>query len=258
MRTLSLTCRMAITRERKRNPGRRSQKLASKPRSKPKVGGTGTPIQRASATRSKSRIPNIAAVRVPAAIPMTEFQARSSRFPRSMRPTTHSKVTAATTGAAAGDAPSGTRVSMANAMGMTVTATSAVSVPDTTGVMMRRSSTRRPASASWQSPPAKTSTPSRAGPPATRASAPTPMEAPEAPMTVSVPPPRPTKRLAWTIVRRPPITMLAKTAQERYSSLWFATRVTIVVTTTTGRHTRTAVCTPITRLATGGGRSSAA
>ena len=100
-------------------------------------------------------------------------------------------------------------------MGITVTEMSAMSVPDTTGVMIRRSRTRRAATPSWKSPEAITSTASSAGPPAASASTATPIEAPEAPMTIRLAPPRPATRRAWTMVVSPPMTMLAKMAQER-------------------------------------------
>ena len=107
MRNESLTCLTVITKVTKRKPGRSSQKLASKFMSSPDVAIVGMPIQRASATRLKSRIPNSAAVMHPAPIPITGVQARTSRGPRSIRPRTHSRVTAATVGAAAAGAPCG-------------------------------------------------------------------------------------------------------------------------------------------------------
>ncbi len=56
-------------------------------------------------------------------------------------------VAAATDGPAASDAPSGTSFSLPTAIDMTVTAISMSAVPETTGVMIRRSSGSHAASA---------------------------------------------------------------------------------------------------------------
>ena len=160
--------------------------------------------------------------RIPPPIPMIGVQARSLRGARSMSATTASIVTAAIAGAAAGEALSGTRVSMAKPIGITVTETSASRVPETSGVMMRRSSARRAANANWQSADATTSVPSSAGPPVTRASTATPMEAPDIPITIRLPAPNGPILFACTMVRSPPITMPAKIAHDRYSGLWSA------------------------------------
>ena len=213
--TESVTCRTVMTKVTKRKPGRSIQKAGPNPRSSPDVAIAGMPSQRAFATRSKSRIPKSAAVRQPAPMARTGVQARTIRLPRSIRPTTARSVTAVTVGAAAAWASSGTRVSMAYPIGITVTATSAMSVPDTTGVMIRLRSASRAARANWQRAETTTSVPRSAGPPAASARTATPTEAPDAPITVSVPAPIPPMRTAWTIVMRPPMTIAAKMAHER-------------------------------------------
>ena len=75
----------------------------------------------------------------------------------------------AVSGAAEGLAPSGTWRSRSNRSGMTVTAMSMITVPATTGVMMRRRSASFHESPNWKSEEAMTSVASRPGPPSTSA-----------------------------------------------------------------------------------------
>ena len=81
--------------------------------------------------------------RSPETMPMTGAQRRQTPAARRVTATVTTIVTAALTGAAAGEAPSGTWVSMSKTMGMTVTAISMITVPHTVGVKSRRSSASR-------------------------------------------------------------------------------------------------------------------
>ena len=215
MRTESPTCLIVITKVTNRKPGSSTQKLGPKLVSSPGRTMVGKPNHETAPTRDRSTAPKSAAVAHPAPIASTAFNARRAREPRSMTPTATTRVTAAMTGAAAAGASAGTRDSMANPNGMTVTEMSAMKVPDTTGVMMRLSSASRLARPNWKRAETTTSVPSSGGPPATRATSATPIDAPDAPITVSVPAPIRRAPTAWRIVVSPPTTMLAKIAQAR-------------------------------------------
>ena len=68
---------------------------------------------------------------------------------RSVATTETSNVTPAIAGPAAGGAPVGTSWTLSNAMGNTLTAISIVTLPETTGVKIRRSVGSHQASAIW-------------------------------------------------------------------------------------------------------------
>ena len=86
-------------------------------------------------------------------------------------------------GAAIGDAFSGTSLSVSNMMGITATAISMITVPETTGVKIRRSQDRREASRNWKRDEMTIRLAIVAGPPSTSAVTQTAMNAPEVPMT---------------------------------------------------------------------------
>ena len=112
-----------------------------------------------------------------------------------------------------GTDPSGTSFSVPNTIGMTVTAISMMTVPDTTGVNIRRSSERRAASMNWKRDDMTISVAIVAGPPLTRAATHTAMNAPDVPMTRMCPEPiRPTLT-AWRMVVTPLISSAPKAAQ---------------------------------------------
>ena len=113
---------------------------------------------------------------------MTGAQRRQTPAARRVTATVTTIVTAALTGAAAGDAPSGTWVSMSKTMGMTVTAISMITVPQTVGVKSRRSSASRTERANCTRAEAATSDASIPGPPSARAVTQTAMKAPEVPI----------------------------------------------------------------------------
>ena len=98
-------------------------------------------------------------------------------------------VTVAHAGAADAGVPSGTSVNMRKTTGMMVTAINAITVPDTTGVMMRRSNESRAASPNWKSEDATISVASNAGPPSMSAVTQTAMKAPDVPMMSTCPAP---------------------------------------------------------------------
>ena len=123
------------------------------------------------------------------------------------------RVTAALTGAAAAGVPRGTVVSMSKRIGMTVAAIRAITVPATTGVMMRRSMESLAASANWNTAEMTIRVASRPGPPSTSAATQTAMKAPEVPMMRMWPAPNRPTRTACRIVLRPLMTSAAKTAQ---------------------------------------------
>ena len=85
-------------------------------------------------------------------------------------------------GAALEDEPSGTSVSMPNTMGNTVVAISMMTVPETTGVNMRRRSDRRAAIANWNSDDTTMRLAIVAGPASTIAATHTAMNAPDVPI----------------------------------------------------------------------------
>ena len=127
-------------------------------------------------------------------------------------------VAKAANGEAAEGVPSGTSASMPNTMGMTVAAISMMTVPETTGVKIRRSTERRAARANWNSADMTTRLAITAGPPSTSAATQTAKNAPEAPMTRMCPAPMRQTRAAWMMVVMPLISSAANTAHARYSA----------------------------------------
>ena len=79
-------------------------------------------------------------------MPMTGDHSRHVAGARSTSAAMIPRVTIATAGAATGDAPSGTSFRVSNTMGITVTGINIITVPETTGVNIRRSRERRAAS----------------------------------------------------------------------------------------------------------------
>ena len=90
-------------------------------------------------------------------------------------------------GAAAGSVPSGTSVSVPNTIGMTVAAINIITVPETTGVNMRRSSESRAARRNWSSDDTTMRLAIVDGPPFNRAATQTAMKAPDVPMMSTCP-----------------------------------------------------------------------
>ena len=86
-------------------------------------------------------------------------------------------------------------------MGMTVAAMSMITVPETTGVNMRRSSERRAAIMNWNADDTTTRLAIVAGPPSDRDATHTAMNAPDVPMINTCPEPmRPTRTACSTVV----------------------------------------------------------
>ena len=92
------------------------------------------------------------------------------------------RVARVVTTAAVGEASSGTSVSMPNTMGITVAAISMMTVPDTTGVNIRRRSDSRAAMANWNSDDTTIRLAIVAGPAVTSAATHTAMNAPDVPI----------------------------------------------------------------------------
>ena len=147
-------------------------------------------------------------------MPMTGDHSRSDDGARSTSAATMARVVAAATGAATGDVPSGTSFSVSNTTGMTVAAISMMTVPETTGVNIRRSSESRAASANWNSDDTTTRLAIVEGPPSVSAATHTAMNAPDVPMMSTYPEPmRPTRTACRTVVT-PLTSSAAKTAQD--------------------------------------------
>ena len=130
---------IACTRPTIRNIGSSPQKPAVGVRSSPGNRLSGIPTQGDATRCSKSYSPNGTAATHPAAIPISSDQGRQIRGARSINIVVTTNVTAATHGPAAKVAPSGTSFIRSKAMGRTMAAISMSTVPETTGVMMRRS-----------------------------------------------------------------------------------------------------------------------
>ena len=79
-------------------------------------------------------------------MPMSGDHSRHAGEARNTSAATVTRVARAAVGAAAGDVPSGTSFRVSNTMGATVTGISMITVPETTGVNIRRSSESRAAS----------------------------------------------------------------------------------------------------------------
>ena len=110
-------------------------------------------------------MPKTPATTQPEMMPMTGAQRRQTPAARRVTATVMTIVAAALAGAAAGDAPSVTWGSMSKMMGMTVTAISMITVPQTVGVKMRRSRASRADRANCTRAEAATSEASIPGPP---------------------------------------------------------------------------------------------
>ena len=83
-------------------------------------------------------MPKSAATTDPATTPRTGAHRRSAPVDFSAKPTTTRTVARAVSGAAADGLPSGTSLSMSKTTGITVTAISRSTVPETVGVRTRR------------------------------------------------------------------------------------------------------------------------
>ena len=79
-------------------------------------------------------------------MPMTGDHSRHADGARSTSAVMIPRVIIATVGAAAGDVPSGTSFRVSNTIGITVTGINIITVPETTGVNIRRNNERRAAS----------------------------------------------------------------------------------------------------------------
>ena len=154
----------------------------------------GTPTQAASATCWTSYRPNGAPTAHPTAMPMIGDQRRQAGGALRTRTATVTSVAAAVSGAAAPDVFSGAAVMVSKTIGMTVAAISMMTVPETTGVKMRRNRESRAESANWKSAEMTMRVAIREGPPSTIAATQTAMKAPDVPMMSTCPAPtRPTR-----------------------------------------------------------------
>ena len=147
-------------------------------------------------------------------MPITGDQTRQVGGARSTSTTTVTMVTSAAAGAAACDISSPTSPMVSNTSGMTVAAISMITVPETTGVNIRRSTDSRAASANWNSDDTTTRLAIVAGPPSTRAATQTAMNAPDVPIISTWPDPNRPTRTAWRIVVAPLTSSAAKTAHD--------------------------------------------
>ena len=163
----------------------------------------GTPTQGASSIVCTSYSPNGAATAQPTAMPMTGDHSRKAGGARSTSPATVTSVASAAAGATPAGVPSGASVSVLNTNGKTVAAISMMTVPDTTGVNIRRSSDSRAASRNWKSDDTTIKLAIVSGPPLTKAATHTAMNAPDVPMTSRCPAPTLPNRTACRTVVTP-------------------------------------------------------
>ena len=147
---VSLMTLMPRTTVRIANVGRSAQNSTPGVRSTPGNCASGMPTHGASITRCRSYIPNAAASAQPTPMLMNADQSRHAPEARNASTVEATSVASATAGAAPAGAPSGTSAIRANATGTTVTAMSISTVPETTGVMSRRSNGSQAASANWK------------------------------------------------------------------------------------------------------------
>ena len=213
MATASPMVSIAPTRVTNTNAGSRAQNEAPRFHSNPFQPPAGTPTQGEEAIRSTSYNPNIDATPQPTTMPITGDHNLQAPLARRHSAATVTRVTPAVTGAAAGGVPSGTSDSIPNAIGMMVTAISMITVPETTGVRILRSSDSRADRANWNSDETTTRVASSAGPPSTSAATQTAMKAPEVPMMRTCPEPTRPMRTACSTVVIPLTTSAAKMAQ---------------------------------------------
>ena len=183
------------------NAGSSPQNSGPGLRSNPGHAPRGTPTHGASSIACASYSPKGAATAQPTTIPMIGDHSRHLGGARSTSTRTVTMVATVTMGAAVEDEPSGTSVSMPNMMGNTVAAISMMTVPDTTGVNIRRSSDRRAAMANWNSDDTTMRLAIVAGPAVTSAATHTAMNAPEVPIMSTWPAPmRPSRAACRTVV----------------------------------------------------------
>ena len=129
------------------NAGRSAQNSTPSVTSNPGHDETeGMPSHAASSTFCTLYSPKGTATAQPTAMPMSGDHSRNAKGARNTSPVTVARVAKATAGAASDDVPSGTSFSVSNTIGITVTGISMITVPETTGVKMRRSSESRAAS----------------------------------------------------------------------------------------------------------------
>ena len=148
-------------------------------------------------------------------MPISGDHSRHAGGARNTSPVTVARVTSAATGAAAGAVPSGTCVSASNTRGITVTAINMITVPETTGVKMRRNSGSRAASRNWNIDETTMRLAIVAGPPTFNAVTQTAINAPEVPMMSTCPAPNRPTRAAWRTVVAPLTSSAAKMAHDR-------------------------------------------
>ena len=147
MATPSPMVSMAPTRVTTTNAGRSAQNFASGVRSNPGHASRGAPTQGASSTCAVSYSPKRAPTEQPTTMPMSGDHSRNAGGARSISAAMTTRVATAVAGAAAGDALSGTSLSESKTIGITVTGISMITVPETAGVNIRRSSDSRAARA---------------------------------------------------------------------------------------------------------------
>ena len=141
-----------------------------------------------------------------------------SRHPpgaRSASTVATANVAAATEVPAAGSTPAGTSLTWPIAIGMTVTAISMSDVPETIGVMIRRSNGSHAVSANWNSDEMTIRLASMESPPSVSATTETAMNGAPAPVVSTCPAPNRPTRPACRAVTTPLIIRAAKTAHDR-------------------------------------------
>ena len=160
-------------------------------------------------------MPNDTAATQPTKMPITGPHSRMTPLARSTMSSVATMVAPAVTGAASDEAPSGTWRRRSNRRGMIVTAMSMITVPATTGVMIRLRSARCRESPNWKREEAMTSDARRAGPPSTSAVTEAAMNAPDVPMRRTYPAPMRPMRAACTAVVTPLTIRTAKLPHDR-------------------------------------------
>ena len=256
MTTPSPTILMPRTTLRITKAGRSAQNSVPGASASPGSRVSGRPNQAASMTRCMSYSPNGTEIAQPAAIPMGEVQILHVPRARSTMAAVTTSVTVATRGPATGEVPSGTSWNRSNARGRTETTISIRTVPETTGVTIRRKVGSHPARANWQTAATTVRVASMAGPPASRAINEMAMYDGVAHVMSRCPAPSRPTRPDCMAVASPPITRAAKTAHSRYESPCRAERTVTATITTVGASTRMTDCRATLNETRGGHLSS--
>ena len=240
MTMLSLIVLRPSTRVRIAKEGRIAQNSLPGTRSTLRSGISGTPNQPAAATRPPSMTPNGMATADPARMLMNGAAIRHRPLACSVRTTDASSVMPAIAGPAIDGASSGRSCTVSNAMGSTLTAMSIVTVPETTGVMIRRSVGSHQASPIWIRLQAIIRLANVAVPAAVMVVTMIAMNIAAGHESTTWPAPNRRSWNACSVVIAAQISMAAKTLQVRCVSPSPAARIAIATLSTVGASTSTA------------------